>query len=522
MPVSSPPDDLVRRLSARYLFVLLAVIALIAADQAIIQPMFVRASVYAPVINKAGRQRMLSQKLTKAALASQVERRQTDCSFRLAELSQALQEWSAAHRALRKADPAVYRPDMTAPALRAAWADVDHHFAAIESAAASLLANDESTADKSANRASGLTESADRSSAISTMLQHEPAFLTAMERIVKLLEQQSTAELARLRAYALAISGTIVALIAGLGWFVIRPATRAIGSQVDDLEAQVASRTRELDATLSSLRCEIQKRESTEARNQALAAQLAHADRVESLGHLAAGLAHDLNQPLGAIANYAESACVVLAGPMSDRSVAFLSDYATRIQQAALRAGGIVRRIRNFVRPGPNQTAPVNLASLVQEVVELCRPEATRAEIEFAFIPPQVADVPVNVDSIQIQQVLVNLVQNAIQAMEHAPPQRRRLLLALSVAHEAVQVDVADGGPGIASANPETLFTPFHTTKADGLGVGLSICRSIIELHQGTIWARSLPNYGAQFSFILPLAPRHAIEPANQTNGVCG
>ena len=116
-------------------------------------------------------------------------------------------------------------------------------------------------------------------------------------------------------------------------------------------------------------------------------------------------------------------------------------------------------------------------------------------------------------DAIQIQQVLVNLVQNALQAMASAPPQRRRLAIRMSTANDGVQVDVIDSGPGLAEADPEALFAPFHTTKADGLGIGLSICRSIIEQHQGTIWAKSLPLEGAQFSFVLPLAVEHAPQP---------
>jgi signal transduction histidine kinase len=154
------------------------------------------------------------------------------------------------------------------------------------------------------------------------------------------------------------------------------------------------------------------------------------------------------------------------------------------------------------------------MSALIAEVVDLCRPELARAEVALACELPSDEAVAVTADPIQIQQVLVNLVQNALQAMASAPPQRRRLVLRMAAANDAVQVDVIDGGPGLADADPEILFAPFRTTKTDGLGVGLSICRSIVEQHRGTIWAKSLPLGGAQFSFVLPLATEHALQPA--------
>jgi two-component system, LuxR family, sensor kinase FixL len=303
-------------------------------------------------------------------------------------------------------------------------------------------------------------------------------------------------------------------LLVGLGGFVVRPATRVIREQVDLLESRVAQRTRELDDALASLRHEIQEREQAESRNRSLAAQLAHADRVESLGRLAAGLAHELNQPLGAIANYAAACDETLAAEGDEGARGRLQGYLRQMQQASLRAGAIVRRIRNFVQPSAGNLANVDVNTLVVEVVDFCRPEIARAEVELALELPTDEVATVTADPIQIQQVLVNLVQNALQAMSSAPPQRRRLAIRVAAANGAAQVDVIDGGPGLADADPEILFAPFHTTKADGLGIGLSICRSIVEQHQGTIWAKSLPLGGAQFSFVLPLAAEHALQPA--------
>jgi C4-dicarboxylate-specific signal transduction histidine kinase len=482
------------------LFVLLAVAVLIAADQAVIQPLLVRMNVFAPVVNLAGRQRMLSQRLAKAALALQEVDDTAAQAVRRTELRDSLEAWAIAHDALRHGSVELEIPRIQSPAIDAAWAELQPHFEAMQSATQQL----------------GVAADADdsRQAAVTALLKHEPKFLATMDRIVQLMEDQAANELRRLRALALGIALTIVGLLVGLGGFVVRPATRAIRDQVDLLETRVTQRTRELDDALASLRHEIQVREHAEARNRSLAAELAHADRVESLGRLAAGLAHELNQPLGAIANYAAACDTTLAAEPEEAARSRVQDYLRQIQQASLRAGAIVRRIRNFVQPSAGNLANVDVNALVVEVVDFCRPEIIRAEVEVALDLRTDEVLAVTADPIQIQQVLVNLVQNALQAMSSAPPQRRRLSIYTAAANGAVQVDVIDGGLGLADADPDVLFAPFHTTKSDGLGIGLSICRSIVEQHQGTIWAKSLPLGGAQFSFILPLAANHALQPA--------
>lgn len=497
-PAAHSAEGLVRRLGRRYLLVLAAVAALIAADQAVIQPLLWRMNVFAPVINLAGRQRMLSQKLAKAALAIQATDDPTVQSRRCGELRAALDEWSKAHAALRDGSTELTIPRIRSRAIDAAWAELEPYFATMHAAATELL-------DDAASHEA-------RSASVAQLVDHEAPFLSSMEQIVALMEGEAAAELGRLRALAMGIAATILGLIVALGALVVRPATAAIRGQVDELESRVAQRTRELADALQSLRSETQRREQSESRNRALAAELAHADRVESLGRLATGLAHELNQPLGAIANYAEACDATLAGAWNEGAAVRLRGYLDQMKQAALRAGAIVRRIRNFVRPGVGNASAVEMGALINEVVDLCRAEADRLEIEIVV---NAAGEPatVHADAIQIQQVLVNLMQNAFQAMAGAPPQRRRLAIAMSTAGGGVQVDVVDRGPGLAGADAQGLFAPFHTTKADGLGIGLSICRSIIEHHQGTIWAKSLPHEGAQFSFVLPLAAAHAEQP---------
>ena len=169
--------------------------------------------------------------------------------------------------------------------------------------------------------------------------------------------------------------------------------------------------------------------------------------------------------------------------------------------------------MRNFVRPNSGPPREVELNLLIREVAELCRFEAERADVRVA-LDLRATEVRIQVDPIQIQQVLVNLVQNAISAMQDSPTDNRRLVIRTRAFNaqspagpehsDQVQIEVIDSGPGIPADGETELFKPFHTTKADGLGLGLAICRSIVERHGGTIWAERAPQRGAMFSFSLP------------------
>jgi two-component system, LuxR family, sensor kinase FixL len=503
-----PPDaeslstnSVVRRLAGRYLFVLVAVAALVVVDQAIVQPLLVRLNAFAPAINVAGRQRMLSQKLTKAALEFDAASDDATRSLRRDELQSTLERWTAEHAALLEGDRQLGIQPIHSPELTRQWAALDPHFQAMVAAA-----NDLFGADASASHS------------VATIVEHESEYLPTMDRIVGLMEVEAAHAVGRLRMLALAISATVILLLLGLGWFVVRPATRTIRSQVDELESRVAARTRELSSALASLRHEIHERQLAESRNQRLAAQLTHAERVATMGHLTAGLAHELNQPLAAITNYADACEVILdEQPISDGRVRQCVSHAKR---AALRAGQIVRRMRNFVQPNTATVADVGINALVAEVVELCRNEAARAGVDVRLQLSADTD-QVCVDAIQIQQVLVNLVQNAIQAMREVDGLPRELLLQTSSDSAAVRVEVLDTGPGFAATDPDAAFAAFHTTKADGLGIGLAICRSIVQQHRGTIWAESRPGGGAQVTFTLPLAPTDAERDQIHSDCVC-
>ncbi|BBO36032.1 ATP-binding protein [Lacipirellula parvula] len=472
------------------MLVLGVVASLMIVDQAIIQPLLVRMDAYAPVINLAGRQRMLSQKLAKAALAAESAPDSRLREASRAELRVALAEWIAANDALRQGSDELRVPRITSAELTTEWAALDHDFQPIVAAAQQIIAGNDKPPQAAA-----------------IILRHEAPFLARMEQIVDLFELEASREVTRLRIYSLAIAAAVASLLVTLGWFVVRPATRAIRTQVDELEHRVAQRTADLAELVASLQHEVAERKLAEANSRRLAAQLSHADRVASMGHLAIGLAHELNQPLGAIANFAAASEVILeqSPPADDRR---LHQYLRQISDASLRAGQIVHRIRRFVartKDDASDYEPVDLAALIREVVDLCQFEIRRHETAVVL---HIGDrsAQVEADPIQIQQVLVNLVQNGLQSMQAIPIASRRIAIELEVDDDEATVSVVDSGPGFDPADLEAPFAPFHTTKAAGLGVGLSICRTIIAAHGGDIRIRPA-DVGAHVSFQLPVSP---------------
>jgi two-component system sensor kinase FixL len=503
-------DGLIRRLGARYLVVLTLVALLMMVDQAVVQPLLVRLDAYAPAINLSGRQRMLSQKLTKAALALQISDDETVRSARRTELRETLDQWSRAEDALRHGDQRLGIRIIHSPEIEAQRNVLQPHFDAMCAAASRLI-------DPAELHDSTMATT----QAVGEIAAHEATFLSAMDRIVKLMESQAAHEINRLRACALAIAGVVIMLLIWLGWFVVRPATRTIRRQVDDLESRVAQRTRELADALASLQRQIVECEAVEVKNKALSAQLSHADRVASMGHLTIGLAHELNQPLGAISNYAEACDVILSQPTESCGQGRIQENIDHIKRASLRAGQIIRRIRNFVQSSPSTTVDAGINALVQEVVALCRQEIVQAKVELT-LDLSADGVVVSVDSIQIQQVLVNLVQNALQAMQNCQANDRRLSIRTSRGFDTVRVDLLDSGPGFNAADAEAIFEPFHTTKEEGLGIGLAICRSIVGNHDGMIWAESSSGKGAQVSFTLPLTQPHDSLRPTESDCICG
>lgn len=263
---------------------------------------------------------------------------------------------------------------------------------------------------------------------------------------------------------------------------------------------------------------DITEKKQAEDRLRELQSEVLHASRLSAMGQMAAALAHELNQPLGAATNFANAARLALGSGAPDA----IERAKVRIERAAeqtVRAGVILRRLRNFVTHGEVEKRLVNARRLVEDAVALAlvgtRSRDLRTRLEF-----QAGDLSVLVDGIQIQQVIFNLVKNAVEAMEGRAASE--IIVTTEVVGDAeLEVSVADSGPGLPE-DPESLFRPFATTKPDGLGIGLSICRTIVEAHGGRLWAEPRPGGGAVFLFTIPGARAREAVDDERTHHPCG
>jgi len=231
--------------------------------------------------------------------------------------------------------------------------------------------------------------------------------------------------------------------------------------------------------------------------------QLSDIARLNTLGDMAGRLAHELNQPLTAISNYAQGCANRLqAGQIEGTELATVLDL---IRDAALRAGEIVDRLRNFVRrKGPHQVE-INLESLIRRLLDLIEPEIRQARVRVEV--DMAADFPsVSADESQIEQVIVSLVRNSLEAMAETPLEERSLTIrGVQSAGNEIEVAVCDRGRGLRDEAAERLFEPFFSTKPFGLGMGLPISRSILQWHGGRIWMEPNADRGACFRFTLPI-----------------
>lgn len=248
---------------------------------------------------------------------------------------------------------------------------------------------------------------------------------------------------------------------------------------------------------------DLTERQRTERRLNDLQVELSHISRTSAMGSLASALAHELNQPLTAIANYMEGARDLLDNPDAD-ALAMVREALDEAAAQAIRAGQIVRRLRDFIARGDGEKHVESLRKLVTEAIALALTGTGTAAIDVDIRLDVDAD-EVLVDRIQIQQVLLNLIRNAVEAMARSP--RRRIdVRSLAADDGHVTVIVADSGPGLSADVRQHLFEPFHTSKAQGMGLGLSISRTIIEAHGGRIWAEPADIGGAAFHFTLARA----------------
>ena len=248
-------------------------------------------------------------------------------------------------------------------------------------------------------------------------------------------------------------------------------------------------------------------RRRAEAEAQQKRAELAHVSRVATLGELTAALAHELNQPLTAILSNAAAGQRFLAGPAPD--LPEVRDTLADITADTQRAGEVIRRLRAMLKRGaPAELAPVDLNDVIRTVERIVRADAVRHRVTVVLdLGPDVPPTPG--DAVQLQQVVLNVMLNAFAAMDQPQRPKRRLVVRTRAAVDGshVEAEFEDSGAGIAADVMGQLFEPFVTTKRDGLGMGLSICRSILDQHGGALRAANNPAGGATFSLTLPVRP---------------
>ncbi len=253
-----------------------------------------------------------------------------------------------------------------------------------------------------------------------------------------------------------------------------------------------------------SVQQDITDRKQAEQQLAKLRDDMAYVNRVGALGELAAGIAHELNQPLTAVSNFAFTIHRTLARNGSSPLATQCLPLAQNIESQALRAGEIIRRLQQLVRNQPASPTKVELPRLVDEVLALLTLDLRQADVEVQCLFP--ADcTTIAVDAIQIQQVLINLIRNAVESMQSQTTPRRIEIRAELLDASWVVLRVRDWGPGVAMSLQNEIFHPFFTTKPHGMGLGLAICRRIVEAHGGKLWITPNISPGAEFGFSLPV-----------------
>jgi signal transduction histidine kinase len=252
---------------------------------------------------------------------------------------------------------------------------------------------------------------------------------------------------------------------------------------------------------------ERRRRAAAESEAQARLVQIARMDRTLAVGALSASLAHELNQPLGAILSNTETAEIMLDSDHPDLPAikAILAD----VHRADQRAADIIKRLRDFLKGTSIEVKDVNLSDVIKEVVEIVAGEAQRKGIALSYSAPPFTPI-VRADPVHLQQALLNLLMNAMEAVSDRPPEERKVSLDLTMVGDQAEVSVRDTGSGIPQDQLDTVFDVLFTTKQQGTGLGLFIARSIIETYGGRIWGENAPDRGAVFRFRLPLSARGA------------
>ena len=255
---------------------------------------------------------------------------------------------------------------------------------------------------------------------------------------------------------------------------------------------------------ISGLLFERRRRIHFEVQASRRSAELAHSNRYSMAGELTASIAHELNQPLGAILTNTETAALLLnsSTPNLDELREIISD----IQRDNLRASDVVRHLHGMLKKAPPEMRTVDLNEIVRDTIVLLAPlaAARQVSVDSIVIP---ALLPIRGDRVLLQQIIVNLVVNAMDALSGAPRANRMVTISTSRGDDFALLSVSDTGPGIDVDKLKSVFEPFFTTKPKGMGMGLSIARTIVETHEGRMWAENRPGAGASFYVELPLIP---------------
>ncbi|MGZ4992878.1 MAG: PAS domain-containing sensor histidine kinase [Methylobacter sp.] len=249
---------------------------------------------------------------------------------------------------------------------------------------------------------------------------------------------------------------------------------------------------------------DVSLRKYREQQDKAHLDELAHVTRLGLMGEMASGIAHEVNQPLSAISSYTQVSLNLINA--EDPDLVKLTEILYKTQQQALRAGRIIHRMREFVKSHSKHRSTADINNLIHEAISLCIAELKQNCIKLTFelennLPP------INVDHVQIEQVIINLIRNSVDALKTLPAKHQHLITIHSrlTLNDSIQVRVKDNGPGLDPEQQQKILTPFYTTKTDGMGMGLSISRSLIEAHDGTLHFNSQPGKGTTFYFILPI-----------------
>jgi signal transduction histidine kinase len=254
---------------------------------------------------------------------------------------------------------------------------------------------------------------------------------------------------------------------------------------------------------ISILLHERKKRGHAEREARSRVSELAHANRQAAAGELSSSIAHELNQPLGAILTNAETAELILQSPLPDLQE--LKEILADIRRDDLRANEVIRRLRSFLKRTPFELKDVDLNDVMREVFGFLAVQASARNVAL-YLQPAPGELNVKGDPVQLQQVILNLMVNSMEAMAAMP--YGRAVIGRTELHGAASavISISDCGPGIRPERLAEVFDPFFTTKQQGMGIGLSIARTIVQAHRGKIWAENQPEGGAVFRLSMPLA----------------